>query len=216
MMPTAPGGATAPGNRTIVSPTTFVVTLLVIVGFLLMSQPRRENELSLLQLHLKDDPDVEESRARDGVARLARLDFNREKALDPRQDQRGWMIDPIAAAEHAGLAGGATSCLVAHLGEVLPGKTRGNHRHHLYNETIVYWGAKMRIRNENSDAPGGFGEVTLGPSEVAVMTGPQMQAHAITNVDPHQRTAYLVACQDGIHDPKNPETDYKIWPDLVK
>jgi len=40
--------------------------------------------------------------------------------------------------------------------------------------------------------------------------GPAMQAHAITNVDP-QRIAYLVACQDGRHDPKNPETDYNVW-----
>lgn len=58
--------------------------------------------------------------------------------------------------------------------------------------------------------------MTLGPWDVAVLAGPTMQAHAITNVDQHQRIAYLVACQDGRHDPKNPETDYKVWEDLAK
>lgn len=72
------------------------------------------------------------------------------------------------------------------------------------------------VQNENPEAPGGYAEVTLGPGDVAVVTGPAMQAHAITNVDQHQRIAYLMACQDGRHNPKTPETDYKVWEDLAQ
>lgn len=211
----AAGGHAGAHARTIVSPGTFALVVGTILAIMWMSQPRHEDAQGLRLLHLKDDPDVEASRAHDQLARLVRLDLRREKSQDPRQDQRGWMLDPLAAAALAGLRGGATSCLVTHVGEVLPGKTRGNHRHHLYNETLLLWGAKMRFRNENPEATAGYGEVVLGPGDVAVVAGPAMQAHAISNIDPQRRIAYLMACQDGVHDPKDPQTDYKVWPDLV-
>jgi hypothetical protein len=41
---------------------------------------------------------------------------------------------------------GAAVCKDVHLGIILPGKTRGNHRHHTKNETFILWGAKTRWR----------------------------------------------------------------------
>ncbi|GJP79577.1 hypothetical protein CLOP_g9797 [Closterium sp. NIES-67] len=57
----------------------------------------------------------------DGAARVVRLDVGgrgggERKGGEPRQDERGWMIDPVAAAASAGLKGGATSCLMTHVG----------------------------------------------------------------------------------------------------
>lgn len=43
-------------------------------------------------------------------------------------------------------AGGATTCASLHLGEIRPGKLRGNHRHHDCNETFVIWGAATKFR----------------------------------------------------------------------
>ncbi|CAI5459154.1 unnamed protein product [Closterium sp. Yama58-4] len=159
----------------------------------------------------------------DGAARVVRLAVGvREggggggdgKGADARQDARGWMIDPLAAAVAAGLKGGATSCLMTHVGEVLPEKIRGNHRHHDYNETLVLWGARMRVRNENRDVAKGFAEVILTADDVAVMACPAMSAHAVVNIDT-SRSAYLMACQDGLHDPNDPRSDYAVWSDLV-
>jgi hypothetical protein len=42
--------------------------------------------------------------------------------------------------------GGAVTCASLHLGEIQPGKFRGNHRHHDCNETFVLWGAAIKFR----------------------------------------------------------------------
>lgn len=43
-------------------------------------------------------------------------------------------------------AGGAVTCASLHVGEIRPGKRRGNHRHHDCNETFLIWGAAIRFR----------------------------------------------------------------------
>lgn len=43
-------------------------------------------------------------------------------------------------------AGGAITCASLHVGEIRPGRFRGNHRHHNCNETFVIWGAATKFR----------------------------------------------------------------------
>ena len=69
------------------------------------------------------------------------------------------------------------------------------------------------MQNENRNIPKGYAEVILAADDVAVVAGPAMHAHAVTNID-ESRPAYLVACQDGVHDPANPDSDYGVWKDL--
>eukprot|EP00897_Mesotaenium_endlicherianum_P008053 jgi/Mesen1/7276/ME000373S06340 len=153
------------------------------------------------------DHEVEASRMYDADVNLVRLNLHNK--LDPRHDARGWMLDPLTAAAEAGLTGGSLSCLAVHLGQVLPGKVRGNHRHHHCNETFILWGAKQKFRLENPKASRGYSEVVLGPREVAVAAGPVDLAHAIVNLG--DTVSYLLACQDADFDPKNPQTDYNVW-----
>lgn len=130
---------------------------------------------------------------------------------DPRHAASGWMLDPVEFADKAGLLGGATSCVALHVGEVLPGKVRGNHRHQFCNETLILWGAKQRYRVEDPGAPKGYTEISLGPKDVAVVAGPVSRGHSIFNLD--TVSSYLLACQDAKFDPKDPRTDYHVWPD---
>jgi len=62
------------------------------------------------------------------------------------KDNRGWILDPIALALSSSISGGAVTCASLHLGEIRPGKLRGNHRHHDCNETFVLWGASIKFR----------------------------------------------------------------------
>eukprot|EP00271_Cylindrocystis_brebissonii_P004438 TRINITY_DN16093_c0_g1_i1.p1 TRINITY_DN16093_c0_g1~~TRINITY_DN16093_c0_g1_i1.p1 ORF type:complete len:226 (+),score=12.33 TRINITY_DN16093_c0_g1_i1:184-861(+) len=159
-----------------------------------------------------DAEDVDWKKLDDDV-RLVRLKVSTDKVLDPRQDKRGWMLDPIKAATDAGLTGGSRDCTQVHIGEIRAGNMRGNHRHRYCNETIILWGAKQRIRNEDPNLKNGYAETVLDRGDVAVLAGPQGHAHAITNLD-ETETVYLVACQDALFDSNNPLTDYKVWPDL--
>ena len=65
---------------------------------------------------------------------------------------------------------------------------------------------------ENLALMNGYGEVTIGASEVAVVVAPAHVAHAVLNVD--TKTSYLLACQDAEFDTANPRTDYEVWPDI--
>ncbi|XP_028772756.1 uncharacterized protein LOC114729889 isoform X2 [Neltuma alba] len=62
------------------------------------------------------------------------------------KDKRGWLLDPVSLALASGISGGAVSCASVHVGEIRPGKIRGNHRHHNCNETFVIWGAATKFR----------------------------------------------------------------------
>ncbi|KAL4315946.1 hypothetical protein AHAS_Ahas15G0235900 [Arachis hypogaea] len=62
------------------------------------------------------------------------------------KDTRGWLLDPILLARASGILGGALTCASVHIGEIRPGRLRGNHRHHDCNETFVLWGALTKFR----------------------------------------------------------------------
>ncbi|XP_020970841.1 uncharacterized protein LOC107623152 isoform X1 [Arachis ipaensis] len=63
------------------------------------------------------------------------------------KDTRGWLLDPISLARASGILGGALTCASVHIGEIRPGRLRGNHRHHDCNETFVLWGALIKFRD---------------------------------------------------------------------
>ncbi|KAK9664490.1 hypothetical protein RND81_14G046100 [Saponaria officinalis] len=129
------------------------------------------------------------------------------------KDKRGWLLNPVSVALHAGLSGGAVSCASAHVGEIRPGGMRGNHRHYTCNETFVLWGARIKFRLENSQVDKGYAEVIIGEDEIAVAGSPSGTAHAIVNIDP-VRTAFLLGCQDSLANYNSSGTAFNIWNDL--
>lgn len=130
------------------------------------------------------------------------------------KDNRGWILDPIALALSSSISGGAVTCASLHLGEIRPGKLRGNHRHHDCNETFVLWGAAIKFRVENSEVTDiGYAEVTIGRDEVVVAASPAHTAHALVNIDP-VRSAYFIGCQDSIINYNASSTDFNVWKDL--
>nr|GMC79262.1 uncharacterized protein LOC109159006 [Ipomoea batatas] len=146
----------------------------------------------------------------DHFANLAR--FSASSSLIAK-DKRGWLLNPIALALDAHISGGATSCASVHLGEIKPGGTRGNHRHHTCNETFVFWGSKMIFRLENNALKKGYAEVKLGADEVAVAASPSGTAHALVNIDP-VRSTFFLGCQDNVVNYSDSKTDFNIWKDL--
>ncbi|KAK8965932.1 hypothetical protein KSP40_PGU022589 [Platanthera guangdongensis] len=129
-------------------------------------------------------------------------------------DRRGWLLNPIEVAQDADIHGGAQVCRSIHAGEIRPGGTRGNHRHHTCNETFIIWGAETKFRVENRDIEGkGYSEVSIGADEVAVAASPSGSAHALINADP-LRTTFFLGCQDAIIDYNSSTTDYNVWQDL--
>ncbi|TVU36558.1 hypothetical protein EJB05_18496 [Eragrostis curvula] len=127
-------------------------------------------------------------------------------------DERGWLLNPIAAASEAGLPGGALVCQLLHVGQIQPGGLRGNHRHHTCNETFVIWGAKTKFRLENADADKGYGEAMIAADEVAIVASARSTAHALINMD--VRPTFFLGCQDTPVNPNSSNTDYKVWKDL--
>ncbi|XP_054808160.1 uncharacterized protein LOC129310355 isoform X2 [Prosopis cineraria] len=130
------------------------------------------------------------------------------------KDKRGWLLDPVSLALASGISGGAVSCASVHVGEIRPGKVRGNHRHHNCNETFVIWGAATKFRLENNKvADKGHAEVIVGADEVAVAASPSSTAHALVNIDPIRSTFFL-GCQDSIINYNGTSNDYNVWKDL--
>ncbi|CAK8542974.1 unnamed protein product [Lathyrus sativus] len=130
------------------------------------------------------------------------------------KDNRGWILDPIALAASSSLSGGAVTCASLHLGEIRPGKFRGNHRHHDCNETFVLWGAAIKFRVENSAVTDiGYAEVTIARDEVIVAASPAHTAHALVNIDP-VRSAFFIGCQDSTINYNASSTDFNVWKDL--
>ena len=128
-------------------------------------------------------------------------------------DERGWLLDPVAAAREAGLPNGALVCLSLHVGLIQPGGLRGNHRHHTCNETFVIWGAKTKFRLENPDVKDkGYGEAIIAADEVAIVASARSTAHALINMD--VRPTFFLGCQDTPINPNSSNTDYKVWKDL--
>ncbi|OIW09496.1 hypothetical protein TanjilG_14126 [Lupinus angustifolius] len=109
---------------------------------------------------------------------------------------------------------GAVTCASLHVGEIRPGKLRGNHRHHDCNETFVIWGAATKFRLENNEvADNGYAEVTIGKDEVAVAASPSHKAHALINVDPI-RSTFIIGCQDSVISYNASSSDFNVWKDL--
>eukprot|EP00243_Klebsormidium_subtile_P001444 TRINITY_DN12488_c0_g1_i2.p1 TRINITY_DN12488_c0_g1~~TRINITY_DN12488_c0_g1_i2.p1 ORF type:complete len:241 (-),score=1.84 TRINITY_DN12488_c0_g1_i2:390-1028(-) len=183
-----------------------LVALAGLVGLYLLAVPSETKSSSRTYKNLADS-----GRGLHLDADLARLDLQ-PGAGDPRTDDRGWMVDPREAARQAGLQGAAV-CEDVHLGIILPGKTRGNHRHHTKNETFILWGARTKWRVENPESEHGYVEVVLERDDVVVTVGRASIAHAVINIDT-QLFTNLVSCTDGLFDPKHPDTDYKVWKDL--
>ncbi|XLR54305.1 hypothetical protein S83_004977 [Arachis hypogaea] len=53
------------------------------------------------------------------------------------KDTRGWLLDPILLARASGIFCRALTCASVHIGEIRPGRLRGNLRHHDCNETFI-------------------------------------------------------------------------------
>lgn len=128
-------------------------------------------------------------------------------------DKRGWLVNPVKAANDAGLSGGAVSCASAHVGQIRPGGIRGNHRHYTCNETFVIWGAETKFRMENLKISKGYAEVTIGADEVAVASSPSGRAHALMNIDP-VKTTFFLGCQDSVVTYNKSTSDFNVWKDL--
>lgn len=122
-----------------------------------------------------------------------------------------WMESMFHAQAAAGLSGAneGIGCLDVHVGTVGAGKSRGNHRHHNKNETIVIWGAGGVVRVER---PGGYDDYRLEPTTRVLVASPAGLGHAI-KADPGGADLNLVACADAAWDDANPATDYKVWKD---
>ncbi|CAL0332790.1 unnamed protein product [Lupinus luteus] len=130
------------------------------------------------------------------------------------KDRRGWLLDPVSLALSSGLPGGAVTCASLHVGEIRPGRLRGNHRHHDCNETFVIWGAATKFRLENNEvADNGYAEVTIGKDEVAVAASPSHKAHALVNIDPI-RSTFFIGCQDSVISYNASSSDFNVWKDL--
>ncbi|XLS51456.1 hypothetical protein HN51_012133 [Arachis hypogaea] len=54
---------------------------------------------------------------------------------------------PNLLARASSILGGALTCASVHIGEIQPGRLRGNHMHHDCNETFVLWGALTKFRD---------------------------------------------------------------------
>ncbi|XP_051140388.1 uncharacterized protein LOC127257897 [Andrographis paniculata] len=129
------------------------------------------------------------------------------------KDKRGWLVNPITLAMDFDIQGGAVSCASIHVGEIQPGKMRGNHRHHTSNETFLIWGANTVFRLENKAAKKGYSEMVISADEVIVGASPRGTAHAMVNIDA-ERTTYFLGCQDNIVNYNDNTTDFKVWKDL--
>ncbi|KAL3533312.1 hypothetical protein ACH5RR_006833 [Cinchona calisaya] len=129
------------------------------------------------------------------------------------KDKRGWFINPISLALHAGISGGAINCASVHIGEIRAGGVRGNHRHHSCNETFVIWGAKTLFRVENNLVDKGYAEVKIGADEVAVAASPSGIAHALVNID-YLRSTFFMGCQDNIINYNDSTSDFNVWKDV--
>lgn len=107
-------------------------------------------------------------------------------------------------------ASAALGCKDMHIGTVGPGKSRGNHRHHNKNETIVLWGAAGTVRVER---PGGVvNDYRLKPADRVLIASPSGLGHAI-RTDKGGGDMAIVACADLAWDDAHPATDYKVWKD---
>ncbi|XP_054801550.1 uncharacterized protein LOC129305582 [Prosopis cineraria] len=169
----------------------------------------------VIRLHHAADraPDFEWSSEDDLKANLVR--FSSGIASQIAKDSRGWLLHPVSLAPSSGISGGAVSCASVSVGEIRPGRLRGNHRHHDRNETLLFWGATTKFRLENKKVgEKGYAQVIVGGDEIAIAASPSGSAHALVNID-HIRSTFFIRCQDNVTDQHNSSsTDVNVWKDL--
>ncbi|PWA91274.1 hypothetical protein CTI12_AA090580 [Artemisia annua] len=129
------------------------------------------------------------------------------------KDNRGWLLDPVSIALASGIKGGALVCSSIHVGEIKPGRYRGNHRHYGCNETFLIWGGRTMFRLENKGLEKGFAQVLVGVEDVAVAVSPAGTAHALINVD-ETRSTFIIGCQDSVISYDTSSSDFGVWDDL--
>nr|DAD43142.1 TPA_asm: hypothetical protein HUJ06_001372 [Nelumbo nucifera] len=161
----------------------FLLSVFILLTWVFL----RLQHLQYFSFHQQDQYQENQKwrREDDGKANLVRFSSGFPSPIS--RDRRGWLLNPVTAANEAGISGGAITCASVHVGEIRPGGVRGNHRHHSCNETFIIWGAKTKFRLENNDIVGkGYAEVTISAKELAIAASPSGTAHALVNVDPNQ------------------------------
>ena len=142
---------------------------------------------------------------------------SRSRAL--RGSEKGWMLEPSEI--FAELAG--RPCSAVHFGIVKPGHFRGNHRHAAldgWSEVVVAWGARGKMLGEvRKTVTVGSGdrsvqEQRFGRKDVVASIAPPGFAHSIANLD-EKYNLNVMTCTDRPYDPKNPRTEFRVWPDEV-
>jgi UDP-2-acetamido-2,6-beta-L-arabino-hexul-4-ose reductase len=108
-------------------------------------------------------------------------------------DHRGWLCEPLAAAEFAGQRN-------VHLVFTRPGGVRGNHFHRRTTEIMTVAGpALVRLRVESQDR-----DFVIPANEAHRFTVPPGVPHAILNTG--SEPGVVLSFTDQVHDPANPDT----------
>jgi dTDP-4-dehydrorhamnose 3,5-epimerase-like enzyme len=118
--------------------------------------------------------------------------------LEKREDDRGWVVDPIARADPGAPLGHL------HLASLAPGAIRGNHVHPASSEFILVWGGRAELAWEED---GRVVREEVSGDELVVFEIPAGVAHAVTNTG--LGTVYLVAYYFGASDREWPDTERK-------
>lgn len=118
--------------------------------------------------------------------------------LERREDDRGWVVDPIAKIDPDLPLGHL------HLASLAPGAIRGNHLHPVSSEYILVWGGSAELAWEEG---GRVAREEVSRDELVVFEIPAGIAHAVTNTG--SETVYLVAYYFGASDKEWPDTERK-------
>lgn len=112
-------------------------------------------------------------------------------------DARGWLCEPLEAAELAGQKN-------IHVAITKPGHLRGNHFHRRTTEVVTVSGpALVRVREDGRDT-----DYQVPAEEAHRFTFPPGVPHAILNTGTEPGLA--VAFTDRVHDPADPDTVREI------
>ena len=100
-------------------------------------------------------------------------------------------------------------CVDQHLGTVMPGSLRANHRHFAKSELLVTWGAKSYWKIEDPSEAAGFREFVIEADEAFAVIVPRGIGHVFKNLDTVPLN--LLGCSDQAFDYLHPKTEYDIW-----
>jgi len=117
--------------------------------------------------------------------------------LELRQDERGWVTNPIVPPP----AGSALGHV--HIASLAPGAVRGNHVHPESGEYVLVWGGRAEMTWDDSEL--GLVSEETAEGELVVYEIPPGVAHAVKNVG--ERDVYLIAYYFGASDKEWPATE---------